>query len=239
MWADIEEIGNSAFKGCTGLTEFSVPSDTEVIGHHAFEGCSNLETLIIWGYPDIGEYAFADCVGLTEISIGSDTKNVGDYAFAGCTALSSAIVWGDKTAIGKDAFANCPNLDKAPSARGIVLECTMSDSESVEDDNNIGTNNLTPNNDVEDTSNNIRPEFKETMDSYEAFYTEYCDFMKKYSENLTDLTLLTKYGDILAKAVEMNEAFEAWDKNELNTEELKYYLDVNNRVMQMLIDVAG
>lgn len=29
MWADIEEIGNSAFKGCTGLTEFRVPSDTK------------------------------------------------------------------------------------------------------------------------------------------------------------------------------------------------------------------
>ena len=280
MWADIEEIGNSAFKGCTGLTEFRVPSDTEIIGHHAFEGCVNLETLIIWGDPDIGEYAFADCVSLTEIRIGSDTENVGahafegctgvtsliiwgveiigDYAFAGCTgiedvripndvlsigdhafdgcsSLFSVIVWDDDTAIGKDAFANCPELYDAPAARGIVLECTMSDAES-NDDNNTEADEPTQSGDGSDT---IRSEFKEAMDSYEAFYTEYCEFMKEYSENPTDLTLLAKYSDMLVKAEEMNEAFEEWDEDELNSEELKYYLDVNNRVMKMLVDAVG
>lgn len=85
----------------------------------------------------------------------------------------------------------------------------------------------------------IRPEFKEAMDSYEAFYTEYCEFMKEYSENPTDLTLLAKYADMLAKAEEMNKAFETWDEDELSNEELKYYLDVNNHVMKMLVDVAG
>ena len=85
----------------------------------------------------------------------------------------------------------------------------------------------------------IRPEFQEAMDSYEAFYTEYCEFMKEYNENPTDLTLLAKYADMLVKAEEMNEAFEAWNEDELSNEELKYYLDVNNRVMKMLVDVAG
>ncbi len=85
----------------------------------------------------------------------------------------------------------------------------------------------------------MRPEFKEAMDAYEAFYTEYCDFMAEYSENPTDLKLLAKYSEMLIKVEEMNEAFEAWDEDELNNEELKYYLDVNNRVMKMLLDVAG
>lgn len=98
-----------------------------------------------------------------------------------------------------------------------------------------------PSEDISNTTlvDGLRPEFKEAMDSYEAFYTEYCDFMKKFSENPTDLTLLAKYGDMLAKATEMNEAFEAWDENELNTEELKYYLDVNTRVMQKMVDIVG
>lgn len=90
----------------------------------------------------------------------------------------------------------------------------------------------------EPSADGIRPEFKEAMDSYEAFYTEYCEFMKSYSENPTDLTLLTQYAEMLAKMEEMNEAFEAWDEDDLSSEELKYYLDVNNRVMQMLVDVA-
>ena len=76
------------------------------------------------------------------------------------------------------------------------------------------------------------------MDSYEAFYTEYCEFMKEYSENPTDLTLIAKYSDMLVEAEKMNEAFEAWDEDELSSEELKYYLDVNNRVMKMLVDVS-
>lgn len=63
--------------------------------------------------------------------------------------------------------------------------------------------------------------------------------MKEYSENPTDLTLLAKYSDMLVKAEEMNEAFEEQDEDELNSEELKYYLDVNNRVMKMLVDAVG
>ena len=85
----------------------------------------------------------------------------------------------------------------------------------------------------------MRPEFKEAMDAYEAFYNEYCDFMVEYKKNPTNLALLTKYGELMTKAVEVDDAFAAWDENDLNNEELKYYLDVNNRVMQKLIDVAA
>lgn len=36
----------------------------------------------------------------------------------------------------------------------------------------------------------MRPEFKEEMDNYEAFYDEYCDIMKKYVENPSDRNYL-------------------------------------------------
>lgn len=85
----------------------------------------------------------------------------------------------------------------------------------------------------------MRPEFKEAMDAYEAFYNEYFEFMEEYKKNPTDMTLLLKYTEMLSKIDEMNKAFEAWDEEELNDAELKYYLDVNNRVMKLLVDVAG
>lgn len=88
-----------------------------------------------------------------------------------------------------------------------------------------------------DLVDGMRPEFKEAMDSYEAFYDEYCAFMKKYNDNPTDLTLLAGYADMLSKGEDMNAAFEEWDESEMNDVELKYYLDVNNRVMQKLLDV--
>ncbi len=233
------DIGEYAFADCVSLTEISIGSDTKNVGAHAFEGCTGVTSLVIWGVEIIGDYAFAGCTGIEDVSIPSDVLSIGNHAFDGCTTLSSVSVWDDDTAIGKDAFANCTNLDDAPSARGTVLECTMSGNENGESNTDNETKEPTQSENTGDTTDGIRPEFKEAMDSYEAFYTEYCEFMKEYSENPTDLTLLAKYADMLAKAEEMNEAFEAWDEDELSNEELKYYLDVNNRVMKMLVDVAG
>lgn len=238
IWGD-PDIGEYAFADCIGLTEISIGSDTKNVGAHAFEGCTGVTSLIIWGVEIIGDYAFAGCTGIEDVSIPSDVLSIGNHAFDGCTALSSVIVWGDDTAIGKDAFANCPNLDDAPSARGTVLECTMSGDENSGSKTNNEVTEPTQSDNTDNVADGIRTEFKDAMDSYEAFYTEYCEFMKEYSENPTDLTLLAKYADMLIKAEEMNEAFEAWDEDELSTEELKYYLDVNNRVMKMLLDVAG
>lgn len=90
----------------------------------------------------------------------------------------------------------------------------------------------------EELVDGMRPEFKEAMDSYEAFYDEYFDIMKKYAENPSDMKLLVDYTDMLTKAAEMTEKFDAWEDSDMNNTELKYYLDVNNRITKKLLDVA-
>jgi hypothetical protein len=40
------------------------------------------------------------------------------------------------------------------------------------------------------------------------------------------------------KSEEMNKKFEEWDESDLNDAELKYYLDVTNRVSKKLIDIT-
>lgn len=238
IWGD-PDIGEYAFADCVSLKSISIGSNTKNVGAHAFEGCTGATTLLIWGAEIIGDYAFAGCSGIKSVSFPRDVRSIGNHAFDGCAELSSVIVWGDDTAIGKDAFANCPDLDDAPSERGTVLECTMRGAESGGDDEKAETNEATQSGDSEVTGDGIRPEFKEAMDSYEAFYTEYCELIKEYSENPADWALLAKYLELLTKAEEMDKAFEKWDEDELSSEELKYYLDVNNRVMKMLADVAG
>ncbi len=112
-------------------------------------------------------------------------------------------------------------------------------SNEEKDDN--ATSENAENQDVnadEELVDGMSPEFKEAMDSYEAFYDEYCDVMKKYAENPTDMEILTSYTDMLTKAAEMSEKFEAWEDNKMNDAELKYYLDVNNRVAKKLLDVS-
>lgn len=85
----------------------------------------------------------------------------------------------------------------------------------------------------------MRPEYKEAMDSYEAFINEYCDFMNKYAESDgTDLSMLSDYTDYLDKYTEMMQDFEAWEDNDLNTAEAAYYAEVQSRVSQKLIEAA-
>lgn len=90
----------------------------------------------------------------------------------------------------------------------------------------------------EELVDGMRPDFKEAMDSYEAFYDEYCDFIKQYDENPSDLKLLAEYASMLAKANDMAEKFDAWESSDLNDAELSYYLAVNSRVTQKLLEVA-
>lgn len=83
----------------------------------------------------------------------------------------------------------------------------------------------------------MRPEFKEAMDSYEAFYDEYIAFMKTYQDNPSDLKLLAQYADMVKQEAEMTRKFEAWDEDDMTDEELEYYLDVNLRIEKKLLDV--
>lgn len=85
----------------------------------------------------------------------------------------------------------------------------------------------------------MRPEFKEAMDSYEDFYNEYCEILLKYTENPADMSTLTKYMELLTKLGDMDEKFKAWESDELNDTELKYYLEVSNRITQKLVDIVG
>lgn len=85
----------------------------------------------------------------------------------------------------------------------------------------------------------MRPGFKEAMDAYEAFYDKYCEFMVEYKKNPTDTTLLAQYSELMIQVTEMDKAFEEWNEDEMNDTELKYYLEVSNRIMQKLVEVNG
>ena len=85
----------------------------------------------------------------------------------------------------------------------------------------------------------IRPEFQAAMDSYEAFYDEYCTLLEQYQENPTDLGVLAQYTEMMSKIAEMDEAFDAWDDEEMSNEELAYYLEVSARIQQRLAKVVA
>lgn len=57
----------------------------------------------------------------------------------------------------------------------------------------------------------MRKDFKEAMDSYEAFMNEYCDFIKK---------------------------FDQWGGEDLNDAEFAYYMEVQTRAYERLAEAT-
>lgn len=91
---------------------------------------------------------------------------------------------------------------------------------------------------AEDLVEGMRPEFKEALDSYEDFFDEYCDFMKKFNESPDDLSLIGEYTEYLTQYYETMDKMDKLDNGEMNDAETKYYIEVTTRINQKLIDVA-
>lgn len=83
----------------------------------------------------------------------------------------------------------------------------------------------------------IRPEFKEAMDSYEEFYKEYVDFLKRYESSDNALSMITDYMDYLSKYAEMGEELNALNTSELSEEETAYYMEVMARITKLLSEL--
>ena len=87
--------------------------------------------------------------------------------------------------------------------------------------------------------NGMRKDFKEAMDSYEAFMNEYVEFMKKYQSNPNDTKLLADYAKYMSKYADMCDKFDKWESQDLNATEQAYYIDVQARVSKKLLEVEN
>ena len=80
------------------LTSVSIPNTIEEIGESAFEGCTALSTLRFAAgssLKTIGEYAFRDCSNITSLTIPDGVKNIGDNAFYGLENLKYLTMSGE------------------------------------------------------------------------------------------------------------------------------------------------
>mgnify|MGYP000322716592 FL=1 len=85
----------------------------------------------------------------------------------------------------------------------------------------------------------MRKDFKEAMDSYEAFMNEYVEFIKKYQSNPNDAKLLADYAKYMSKYADMCDKFDKWESQDLNATEQAYYIDVQARVSKKLLEVEN
>lgn len=82
-------------------------------------------------------------------------------------------------------------------------------------------------------------DFKQAMDAYEAFFDEYCTFMKKYAENPSDMNLLLQYTAYLTKYAEYMDALDKAGEEPMNEAEEAYFLEVTLRIEKKLLEAEG
>ena len=120
----VTSIGNAAFVDCSGLTELILPSSVTSIGGNAFEGCNGLTELTLPNTLErIVASAFRGCSGLTELTLPNSVWSIGEYAFQGCSGLTELTLPSSVTRIGKNAFSDCSGLEKIISLAEIPPVC--------------------------------------------------------------------------------------------------------------------
>lgn len=118
------------------------------------------------------------------------------------------------------------NDDDNNTSKPSTIEEKSEETQTPESDNNSSSND-----------NKLSKDFKEAMDSYEDFMDDYIDFMEKYQDSDgTDLSLLTEYTEYMNKYNQVCEDFKAWDSSDMNSAEAAYYLEVQTRVNQKLLN---
>lgn len=126
----IESIGESAFKGCSLLSQVYINgSNLTEIKNNSFYKCSSLFKIVI---PEtvnkIGAWSFYYCKKLRDISLLPNVSYIGNCAFYECSSLAGFTFSDKLTYIGGYAFAYCSSLStpiKIPKGVKNILECTF------------------------------------------------------------------------------------------------------------------
>ncbi len=111
-------IGDNAFRGCTSLTNISLPTTLKSIGGYAFRDCAITTLTIPEGVETINYGAFENNDSLTSVSLPSTLTKISSTgsgytgAFEDCTKLKT-VIFGEGSndlTIGYRTFQDCPEL---------------------------------------------------------------------------------------------------------------------------------
>ena len=140
----VRTIGESAFSGCTSLSDIQFASGAETIGAHAFFECSNIWRIGLAAAQSIGNaafyhcsgaetidlsgsqlttiplHAFANCEHAKEIHLPEGLSELGTMAFAGCRAVDTVYLPDSVTSVGESAFLCCDALKTVMMPEGVI-----------------------------------------------------------------------------------------------------------------------
>ena len=76
------------------------------------------------------------------------------------------------------------------------------------------------------------------MDSYEAFFDEYAEFMQKFSQSSSSTELLMDYSNYMMKYADAMDKLQKMNSENLTIEEQKYYIEVMARIEKKLLEAS-
>ncbi|MBR5061273.1 MAG: leucine-rich repeat domain-containing protein, partial [Prevotella sp.] len=107
----VTEIGEWAFKNCTGLTgQLYFPSTIDTIREGAFYGCSGFTGTLDLSFSTVvfKENVFRDCTGFTNLILPLFISEIPQGLFCGCSGFTGTLVLPETVEIiGEYAFAKC------------------------------------------------------------------------------------------------------------------------------------
>ena len=116
----VTQVGEGAFRDCTGLTDIILPNTITSIGKNAFYGCSSLRNVTMsQGVTEIGASAFAYCTSLTDITLPNSVTSMDWNVFYGCSALTSVTLSKNLTSL-DGTFNGCSSLTSVAIPTGVV-----------------------------------------------------------------------------------------------------------------------
>ena len=114
---------------------------------------------------------------------------------------------------------------------------TSTDETSADDATTTDATESTGSSD--ETPEGVSEEFKATMDSYEDFYDEYIDFMETFANTDDTSEMMAEYIEFMAEYAEVTEALSAMEDEEMTDEEYAYFIEVQTRINQKLLEFAA
>lgn len=109
---NVHTINESAFEGCTNLSEVILSDKLKTIGGYAFYNCSALQSITLpSGLETIGYNAF-NRSGLTSITLPGSVKEIGHSVFTSCANLTKAVLPASLSTIPSHLFSECANLSE-------------------------------------------------------------------------------------------------------------------------------
>jgi len=126
-------------------------------------------------------------------------------------------------------------LEKNSSYSETTKEVTT--EETTEDESTTDAESTTEEETTTKNSNEVTPELKEFLDSYEAFCDEYVAFMKSYDSN--DATMMLKYASLMSKYADFADKAEKYDdKDSMSDADYNYYIKTMSRINTKLASAA-